>query len=131
MFSPLKRALAAETDLVSRLDPGRVSSAGWTSMYIRAREQAFRSSNMLNSWKATGLVPLSAFTVLEKLQAPQPLQASEPCISTLHHGLDLSLLQSDPPDSTELQEANALCIAKIENANDVPLPVKRYISRLT
>ena len=67
MFSPLKRALAAETDIASRLDPGRVSRVEWTSMYVRAREQAFRSSNMLNGWKATGLVPLSPITVLKKL----------------------------------------------------------------
>jgi hypothetical protein len=100
-------------------------------MYIRAREQAFRSSNMLNGWKATGLLPLSPITVLEKLQAPQPPQALEPCISTPHHGLDLSLLQSDPPDGTELRVANALCITENENADDVPLSVKRYISRLT
>jgi hypothetical protein len=86
---------------------------------------------MLNGWKATGLVPLSPITVLAKLQAPQPTQASEPCILTPYHGLDLSLLQSDPPNGTELREANALCIAEIENAESVRSPVKRYISRLT
>jgi hypothetical protein len=84
---------------------------------------------MLTGWKATGLVHLSPIIVLEKLQAPQPPQALEPCISTPYHGLDLSLLQSEPPNGTELREANALCIAETENAASVLSTVKRYISR--
>jgi hypothetical protein len=67
VFSPLKRALAAETDAASRLDSGRISRIEWTSMYIRARQQAFRSSNILSGWKATGLWPISPISVLEKL----------------------------------------------------------------
>lgn len=55
VFSPLKRALALETDAASRLDSGRIPRIEWTSMYIRAREQAFRLSNILSGWKATGL----------------------------------------------------------------------------
>ncbi|KYG40317.1 hypothetical protein M433DRAFT_160601, partial [Acidomyces richmondensis BFW] len=53
VFSPLKRALASETDAASRLDSGRIPRIEWTSMYIRAREQALRSSNIVSSFKAT------------------------------------------------------------------------------
>jgi len=42
MFSPLKRALAAETDNAARLDSGCISRVEWTEMFIRAREKAFR-----------------------------------------------------------------------------------------
>jgi len=35
MFAPLKRALAAETDGVSRLDPGRISRVDWTCVHVR------------------------------------------------------------------------------------------------
>jgi len=102
VFSPLKRALAAETDAASRLDSSRIPRIEWTSMYIRAREQAFRSSNILSGWKATGLWPLSPITVFKKLPVQPGTQALEQHNATPHTGLDLSLLLSDPPDGTEL-----------------------------
>lgn len=37
VFFSAKRALAAETDAVSRLDSGRLKRIEWTEMYIRAR----------------------------------------------------------------------------------------------
>jgi hypothetical protein len=55
VFSPLKRALAAETDTSSRLDSDRISRTEWTAMYIRARQQALKSSNLMSGFKATGL----------------------------------------------------------------------------
>jgi len=55
VFLPLKRALAAETDAASRLDSGRISWIEWTSTYIRVRKQAFRLSDILSSFKASGL----------------------------------------------------------------------------
>jgi len=51
--------------------------------------------------------------------------------TTLSLSLDLSLLQSDPPDGTKLRKANALCLAAVESAEDLPMLAKRYISRLT
>src|ERR1700753_1814231 len=58
-------------------------------------------------------------------------QASEPLNTTPLPSLDLLLLQSDPPDGTELREANSLCLAVVESATNLPMPAKRYISRLT
>jgi hypothetical protein len=131
VFLPLKRALAAETDTASRLDSGLITRTEWTSMYIQARQQAFRSSNLISGFKATGLWPLSPITVLEKLDSLPHLPTSEPHNSTQQCTLDLSLLQSDPPNGTELREANAICIAKVQNADGLPSPVKRYIVCLT
>ena len=128
VFSPLKRALAAETDAASRLDTSRVSRIDWTSMYIRVREQAFRSPNILSSFKATGLWPLSPITLLKKLSTQLPTQALEPQNSTTSTGLNLSLLLSDPLDGTELREANALYAAEVQAAAGLTSPVKRYIS---
>jgi len=67
VFSPLKRALAAETDALSRLSPSRIQRVEWTEAYIRARAKALVLRNILSSWKATGLEPLSPITVLDKL----------------------------------------------------------------
>ena len=131
IFSPLKRALALETDAASRLDSGRIPRIEWTSMYIRARETALRSLNILSGFKATGLWPLSPIAVLEKLPSAKASQTSEPHNAIPLLGLDLSLLQSDPPDGTELREANALFISEMQKAGDLPSPVKRYAARLT
>jgi hypothetical protein len=97
VFSPLKRALATETDAASRLDSSRIPRIEWTSMYIRAREQALRSSNIVSGWKATGLWPLSPIAVLEKLPAQPATQPLEHDNATPYTGLDLSFLLSDPP----------------------------------
>jgi hypothetical protein len=67
VFSPLKRALAAETDAASRLYVGRIARSEWTRMYIRARGSTLRHSNITSGFKATGLWPLSPVTVLKKL----------------------------------------------------------------
>ena len=40
VFSPLKRALAAETDALSGLSPTRIQRVEWTEAYIRARAKA-------------------------------------------------------------------------------------------
>lgn len=131
VFAPLKPALAAETDTASRLDPGRIQRTEWAAMYIRAREKAFTIANIKSGWKATGLVPLSPITVLEKVLPPQPPQALLPCTPTHTNSLDLSLLSSSPPDGTELRKANALFNSQIYGAKNVPSPAKRYAKRMT
>jgi hypothetical protein len=90
VFSPLKRALAIETDAASRLDPGRIPRAEWTSMYIRARQSAFRASNILSRFRATGLWPLSPITVLKKLPPTQASPALEPHSVTTIQSLSTS-----------------------------------------
>jgi DDE superfamily endonuclease/Tc5 transposase DNA-binding domain len=131
VFSPLKRALAAETDAASRLDSGRIQRVEWTNMYIRAREKALTSANIASGWRATGLEPLSPIIVLDKLAAtptPPPLPPQTPGQSS---SLDLSLLHSSPPEGTELREANALFNSQIRDVDGVPSPAKRYAERMT
>ena len=67
MFAPLKRALTYETDAHFRLNSERISRVKWTDIYIRAREKAFITQNILSGWKNTGLMPLNPITILEKL----------------------------------------------------------------
>ena len=131
VFSPLKRALAAETDAASRLDSGRIQRVDWTNMYIRAREKAFTLSNIQSGWKATGLEPLSPILVLDKLPKASTLPLLLPPISGQSSSLDLSLLRSSPPEGTELRQANALFNAQIRDVNGVPSPAKRYAERMT
>ena len=107
VFAPLKRALASETDAASRLDSGRIARVEWTSMYSRAREKALTSANNVSGWKASGLHPLSAITVLNKLPSPATPRPSKPQTPGQTSTLDLSLLHSSPPEGTELRQANA------------------------
>lgn len=77
-------------------------------MYIRAREKALVSRNIVSGWKALGLETPG--------QSP---------------GLELSLLHSSPPDGTELREANAPFNSQKCGVNGVPSLAKRYAERMT
>jgi hypothetical protein len=131
IFAPLKRALAAETDAVSQLDSGRISRVEWTEMYIRARARAFTVVNIQSGWKASGLVPLSPITVLEKYTTTHKTHALQPSVASDSHILDLSLLNSSPPERTELRQANAVFNAEIQDSEHLRTPVKRYAQRMT
>jgi hypothetical protein len=131
VFGPLKRALAKETDAVSRVDYGRIQRVEWTEMYIRARENAFTSANIVSGWRATGLNPLSPITVLEKLVVQVVSRALHPTMTGELPSLDTSLLNSSPPDGTELRQANTLFIAQVQEATGLPSPAKRFAKRMT
>ena len=131
VFSPLKRALAAETDKASHLDSGRIRRVEWTEMYIRARETALTSSNILSGWRATGLQPLSPIVVLDKRATTPIRQPSLPQTPGQSSNLDLSLLCSSPPDGTELRTANAVLNSELRKASSLASPIKRYTERMT
>lgn len=131
VFAPLKRALATETDAVSRVDSGRIQRVEWTEMYIRAREKAFTSANTASGWKATGLEPLSPIVVVDKLAATPTRRTLPPQTPGGSSSLDSSLLYSSPPDGTELREANTVLNSELSKASSVGSPIKRYAERMT
>ena len=131
LFAPLKRALAEETDAICRLDSGRISRVEWIEMYIRAREKSFTSLNILSGWKGARLMPLSPISVLEKLSPILGASTTTPRIPSPPRGFDLSLLESSPPDGTELRKANAMFINTLKDSRDVPERARRYIERMT
>lgn len=77
---PLKRALAAETYAISRLDSGWIQKVIWTNVYTWARERAPTRADIVSGWKATGLEPLGPITVLEKLTDPQTSHYLNGCV---------------------------------------------------
>ena len=131
VFAPLKRALARETDKVARLDSGRMSRVEWTEMYIRARCRALTMQNICSGWRATGLEPLSPITVLNRLNPRADTLQSEPRTPGQTSSLDLSLLNSSPPDGTELRQANALLNSELSRVVGLASPIRRYTQRLT
>ncbi|KAM0711415.1 hypothetical protein Q7P35_002155 [Cladosporium inversicolor] len=131
VFSPLKRALAAETDAVARLDAGRVSRVEWTQMYIRAREKAFTAANIKSGWRNTGLEPLSPIVVLDKYRQEVASTPPPPRIPPDAVSLDLTLLDSSPPDSTEVRKAMALFNSELQKPGPLTSPAKRFGERMT
>lgn len=134
VFSPLKRALADETDALSRLDSSRIPRIEWTSTYIRARERAITQRNILSGFRATGISPFSPITILSTLEMPEASRTPPPStdgLPTTTTLLDRSLLDSSPPDGTELRQANLVLNSILREDKPLKSPVKRYIARAT
>jgi len=131
VFLAMKRALASETDAALWLDCGRISRVKWTEIFIRAREKAITSNNILAGWRASGLWPVSPVTVLARLSATSATTDETPHTPPQQQDLDLSLLESSPPDGTELRKASAIFNSAIKASHDLPSPAKRFSERMT
>jgi hypothetical protein len=100
-------------------------------MYIRARDKAFTSANIKSEWRNTRLEPLSPIVVLDKYcqeVAPTPLPPHTPPDAT---SLDLTLLNSSPPDSTEVRKATALFNSELQKPSPLTSLAKRFRERIT
>ena len=100
-------------------------------MYIRAREKALSTSNVLAGRRGAGLMPLSPVTVLEKVALPQQPESIAPHTPPELRDLDTSLLDSCPPDGSKLREASADFNSAVEASQDLPSPAKRFPERIT
>ena len=128
VFSPLKRALSAEIEKLFRLDTRRIPRIEWTEAYITARAKAFTSRSIESSFRVSGIYPLSPITILSTLRMPTSPPPTTPPPITTPNDLDRSLLDSSPPEGTELREATSL-VNTIVRSSTLETPVKRYIER--
>lgn len=131
VFAPLKRALASNTDAALRLNARRIAQVQWVEMYIRARQRALNKHNILSGWRSAGLMPLSPITVLGKLPGSTTPLASPLHTPPQHLDLDISLLNSSPPDGTELRQATSLLNTTMQACAELPSPAKRFTERMT
>ena len=99
-------------------------------MYIRAREKALIDKNILSGWKGAGVIPLSPMSVLEKIPLAPPEPITLPRTPSPSRDFDLSLLDSSPPDGTQLRNTNALLLSTLENNEAVPESAVRYAKRM-
>ena len=97
------------------------STVQWVGTYIRARERVPSKHNILSGWRSAGLMPLRPVTVLAKLLDNSTPAASPPHTPAQQIDLDLSLLDSSPPECTELRQA----------CRDLLSPTKRFMQRTT
>ena len=130
VFSPLKRAMAKETDALAKLDAGTIPRREWVEMYIRARGNAIIEKNVLGGWKGAGLWPLSPISILQTLVPKAITARSSPHTPRHQTFLDTTLLQSSPPDGTQLREANVQLNSALDAVSGMASPIKRYIKRL-
>ena len=76
----------------------------------------------------SGIYPLSPITILSTLRMPTSPPPTTPPPITTPNDLDRSLLDSSPPEGTELREATSL-VNRIVRSSTLETPVKRYIER--
>ena len=131
IFAPLKRALSKETDILSQHNSNHISYISWVEMYIRARTKALSSENLKAGWKGAGLIPLDPNKILDKLPKRTDSTLTQPETPRNEVNLDLSLLNSSPPDGTQLREANKLLVSALEETAGLSDSVRRYTARLT
>jgi len=105
----------------------------WASLplTIRVREKAITSNNILVGWRASGLWPVSPVTVLARLSATSATTDKTPHTPPQQQDLDLLLLESSPPDGTELREVSAIFNSATKALHDLPSPVKCFSQYVT
>ena len=73
--------------------------------------------------------PLSPITILSTLRMLTPPLPTTPREIDSTEALNLTLLDSSPPDGTELRQANAL-VKSVLRESIIKSPVRRYIERV-
>jgi hypothetical protein len=107
-----------------------VSLAEWTQTYIRAREKAFPAANIKSGWQNTELEPSSPTIVLDKHKPATASTLSPRHIPAESVSLDITLLDSSPPDGTKVREATALLNSELKKLNPLTSPAKQFGERV-
>ncbi|RAL59409.1 hypothetical protein DID88_006897 [Monilinia fructigena] len=101
------------------------------SFFKKIRGKGLTCQNIKSGWKGAGLNPFSPRQVLNNLPTPLLPPPSTPNTPANPEDLDLSLLNSSPPNDTELRQANKVFNSAL-SANNLPTsPVQRYAKRIT
>ncbi|RAL58718.1 hypothetical protein DID88_003075 [Monilinia fructigena] len=101
------------------------------SFFKKIRGKGLTCQNIKSGWKGAGLNPFSPRQVLNNLPTPLLPPPSTPNTPANPEDLDLSLLNSSPPNDIELRQANKVFNSAL-SANNLPTsPVQRYAKRIT
>ena len=76
-------------------------------------------------------MPLSPVTIHRKLPNGTTPSALPPHTPSQHLDLDISLLNSSPPDGIELRQATPLLITTMQACAELPFRAKRFTERMT
>ena len=131
VYGPMKRYHAQEVDRYSRAGIQRIQRSDWVQLFQKIREKGLSCQNIKSGWKGAGLNPFSPRQVLNNLPTPLLPPPSTPNTPANPEDLDLSLLNSSPPNDIELRQANKVFNSAL-SANNLPTsPVQRYAKRIT
>jgi len=131
VFAAFKTAHSGETDMVSRLSTARISRREWLEMFIRARAKAVTPTNIKAGWKGAGLMPSDPMKVLQRLSIQPPTPARPTHTPPEQITLDTTLLQSSPPEGTELHQSNVIFNKALRGFTELRSPIHRYAERMT
>jgi hypothetical protein len=131
VFAAFKRAHANETDKLAQHSSQRIPRVEWMQMFIKARIKTVTLFNILSGWRGAGIWPSNPKKVLDQLLAKPPSSTSRLLTPPNQVGFDFSLLDSSPPNGTELPESNVLLNSVLAQAQNLPSPAKRYVDRVT
>jgi len=138
LFGPLKTTLSTHQDTLFRLHVARIRKVEWLIAYVKARATAFRPDNIIGGWRKAGLIPLNAQRVLQELDLPKTPPPSEPepqllPISTPDNvkAFETSLIDSSPPDATELKRINTAFRRRLGLDTPLKTPERGYAFRLS
>jgi hypothetical protein len=131
VYGPLKRYHAQEIDRYTRAGIRRIQRSDWVEIFQRIRVKGLTTQNIKSGWKGAGLIAFNPQRVLNTLPLPQSEPPYTLQSSTTSHNLDLSILQSSPPDGTELRHANSVFNSSLASSNSPASPTQRYTKRIT
>jgi frataxin-like iron-binding protein CyaY len=136
VFGPLKKHMAAESQGIIQTEVLRIQKAEWLTAYVRAREKAFSTSNILSAFSGAGINPFNPQKVLRRIrgidveiedhQSPSSESESENPLS-----LDPSLIPSSPVDIATYQTARSTLNEYMQQNPAFPTPFKNFVDRYT
>jgi hypothetical protein len=130
VFGPLKQFMAAELQKLIHTEIHRVQKAEWTCAYIRAREQAFSTLNIIAAFSGTGLFPFQPQKVLRRVPDINDLESTSSETDTSEaFPLDPSLLPSSPVDISSIQTARQSLSRYMTADTAFQTPVRNFVDR--
>ena len=135
LFGPLKTALSKHQDNLFRLQVARIRKVEWLVTYVKARQTAFRLTNILGGWRGAGLIPLNPHRVIRQLEprTPSTSRTLIPPLSTPDNVelFETSLIDSSPPNATELRRTNTAFRQRLGLETPLKTPERSYAFRLS
>jgi DDE superfamily endonuclease/Tc5 transposase DNA-binding domain len=135
LFGPLKTALSKHQDNLFRLQVARIRKVEWLIAYVKARQTAFRPDNVFGGWRGAGLLPLNPKKVLRQLEPKTPPTSRKQILFTSTPDnvimLETSLIDSSPPDATELKRTNTAFRRRLGLETPLKTPERGYAFRLS
>jgi hypothetical protein len=131
VFGPLKRAFTVEADKLTRTGIRRIQKTEWVELYRHARTKAMRPAHVLAAWLGAGLIPYNPQKAIGRVPASSIPSTPLLQAATMDGLMDVSLLDSSPPEATTLRLSNAVLRVAVASMEPLTESARRYISRLT